>query len=83
MRSLNDLSYFDHRAIVPWPKVEDSQGRIDWVLSVDSVESWLVQTCGAHYKEWVWSMWALHNPYLCGVSFKRSSSCLLFTLRFS
>lgn len=83
MRALYDPMTFQHRAVVPWPRVEDSLGRIDWNLSVDSVESWLLNSCGAHYVDWVWSMWALHNPYLCSVSFRLSGSCLLFQLRFS
>ena len=74
-----DLPY---RAVAPWPVVERN-GMRDWVDSVESVESWLIEYVGPHWTRWTWDMMTLHNPYLCGVSFARESDSTLFLLRWS
>ena len=74
-----DLPY---KAVVPWPSVV-REGHQDWIASVDLLESWLETRVGPHWSEWVWSMWSLHNPYMCGVGFKQQRNCTLFLLQFS
>ena len=74
-----DLPY---RAVAPWPLIERN-GCLDWVESVESVEIWLNEYVGSHYTRWTWTMWTLHNPYLCSVSFAREPDSTLFLLRFS
>jgi hypothetical protein len=56
---------------------------LDWVESVELVEIWLNEYVGSHYSAWTWTMWTLHNPYLCAVSFAREPDSTLFLLRFS
>jgi hypothetical protein len=70
-----------YRGVVPWPLIE-LNGQWDWISSVDSVESWLDQYVGHHYSDWTWTMWTLHQPNLCSVSFKREPDSVLFLLRF-
>lgn len=81
MRALWDFPVLPYQAVTPWPQVLYN-GQWDWIGSVDLIESWLAQYVGARYVEWTWSMWTLHNPALCGVSFSRPSHCSLFLLRF-
>lgn len=83
MRALCDLHLaLPYRAVAPWPVIEYN-GNLDWVASVDCVESWLEQYVGHHHSHWTWSMWTLHNPNLCCVSFARERDTTLFLLRFS
>lgn len=82
MRALWDHPCLPYRVSAPWPTVSNPSGTVDWVASVDLVESWLEQYVGLHYRDWTWSMWALHNPYYCGVSFSQERNCSIFLLRF-
>lgn len=83
MKALWDYPELPYKAIVPWPRVENqSTGSPDWVLSVDLLESWLETCIGPHWAEWTWSMWSLHNPYLCGVGFRLDRNRCLFLLKF-
>jgi len=82
MRALWDYPPLPYKAVVPWPCIQ-TRGSIDWLQSVDLVESWLEHHVGPHWSEWTWSMWSLHNHHLCAVSFRRESNCSLFLLRFS
>jgi hypothetical protein len=73
MRALWDrYPELPYRAVAPWPLVERN-GCYDWISAVDSVESWLDHYIGHHYQDWTWTMWTLHQPNLCSVSFKRES----------
>jgi hypothetical protein len=69
-----------YRAVVPWPVVE-TDGNLDWVASVEIIQDWLESCVGPHYARWCWSMWSLHQPNLCGVSFARDKDSTLFLLR--
>jgi hypothetical protein len=81
MRALWDrYPELPYRAVVPWPVVEIN-GNLDWIASVDLVESWLESRIGPHYVRWTWNMWTLHNYDLCGVAFARASDTTLFLLR--
>lgn len=83
MRSLWDLHpALPYRAVAPWPLIERN-GQLDWIDSVDTVETWLERCVGPHWQQWTWTMWTLDNPYLCSVSFARESDSTLFLLRFS
>jgi len=83
MRALWDLHpELPYRAVAPWPKIESASGQLDWVDSVNTVESWLEHHIGHHWQHWTWSMWTLDNPYLCSVSFARAPDSTLFLLRF-
>lgn len=82
MRALWDHPCLPYRVSAPWPTVSNPTGTVDWVASVDIVETWLEQYVGLHYRDWTWSMWALHNPYYCGVSFSQERNCTIFLLRF-
>jgi len=81
MRALWDTPVLPHRAVVPWPLVYPHSD-LDWVASVDHIQSWLDTNVGPHWVDWTWSMWALHNPYHCGVSFRHPKHVSLFLLRF-
>ena len=83
MRALWDLHpELPYRAVAPWPLVEVN-GNLDWISSVDIVESWLITHVGHHWTHWTWTMWTLHQPNLCSVSFAREPDSTLFLLRFS
>ena len=71
-----------YRAVAPWPLIE-TDGNLDWIAAVDTVESWLETTVGRHYIHWTWTMWTLDQPHLCGVSFARDTDSSLFLLRWS
>ena len=72
-------------AVAPWPHVEDPRhiGQRDWVLQVNTVESWLDTNIGPHYVEWTWDMWTLKQAFYCGVAFRREPSVTMFLLRLS
>jgi hypothetical protein len=42
-----------YRAQVPWPKIY-TRGCLDWVASVDMVQTWLDHSVGRHWCEWCW-----------------------------
>lgn len=81
MRALWDYPVLPYPAVVPWPVVEH-RGYQDWMASVDLIEEWLRICIGPRYSEWTWSMWSLHNPQLCSVSFRWEPNASLFVLRF-
>jgi hypothetical protein len=76
------LQELPYRAVVPWPFVQYN-GQWDWISSVDIMESWLAEHVGNHYSDWTWTMWTLHQPGLCSVSFAREQDSTLFLLRWS
>jgi hypothetical protein len=81
MRALWDrYPELPYRAVVPWPVVE-LNGNLDWIASVDLVETWLEHRIGRHRVEWTWNMWTLHNYDLCSVAFAREADSTLFLLR--
>jgi hypothetical protein len=81
MRAIWDLEpQLPYKAVAPWPRVEH-RGYQDWVQSVDIIELWLEKNVGHHWVHWSWSMWSLHNPQLCGVSFLLEKHSTLFLLR--
>ena len=55
---------------------------LDWVASVEMVETWLDQCVGRHWCEWCWNMWTLEQHKVCGVSFRWEPAVSLFLLRF-
>jgi len=72
-----------YRAVAPWPQIVTDTGQLDWIESVDQVETWLENFVGYHFVHWTWTMWTLDNPYLCSVSFRREPDSLLFLLRWN
>ena len=78
---LNDHPFeLPYRAVVPWPLIIYN-GQPDWIESVMQIEDWLDHQVGPHLVVWVWSMWTLHQSYLCSVSFLRERDTTLFLLR--
>lgn len=71
-----------YRAVAPWPLVE-LNGQLDWVASVDAVETWLTRSIGYHWVHWSWNMRDLEDSSLCGVCFTLERSCTLFLLKFA
>jgi hypothetical protein len=69
-----------YMAVVPWPLIE-TNGNLDWIASVDTMENWLEKVVGPHYIRWTWTMWGLEQSNLCGVSFARDTDSTLFLLR--
>ena len=82
MRMLYDrYPELPYRAAAPWPFVE-YKGNVDWIASVDLVESWLERSVGHHWVHWTWSMYTLDQQDLCAVSFLHQRNCTLFLLKF-
>lgn len=82
MQMLWDRPELPYRAVVPWPQVLRN-GQWDWIESVAAVELWLESYVGPHWVRWGWSMFALEQSYLCGVSFARDPDRVLFLLKYS
>jgi len=85
MRALWDrypeLPYTAH---VPWPQVFNPNTQcIDWIESVDLIETWLSNSVGPHWVEWAWSMYTLDEANCCGVSFRYDRNRTLFLLTWS
>lgn len=79
MQALWDTIELPYTAVRPWPLVWQS-GHINWVSTVEGVESWLELRVGNHYTHWVWNMRGLEDPFWCGVSFVQERYCSLFLL---
>jgi hypothetical protein len=77
MRMLKDWVPFTYYASVAWP-VLDSQ--TDWVLGVESVESWLNSRVGSRLQWWAWGYPGHEDHYALALSFKQDSHRLLFCL---
>ena len=74
-----------YMAWAPWPRV-DHRGQVDWVGSIDQVESWLVSSVGRRWIEWTWgwSTFAMDLAYnQCCVNFLTDRDRVLFLLKFS
>lgn len=68
---------FDYIARAPWPNY-DSQ--LDWIDQVETIESWLNQYVGEHYKRWAWATDSNQTIYEACVAFKWAKHQTLFLL---
>jgi len=68
-------------AVAPWPQIIYN-GQVDWIASVDHVETWLSTHVGLHWVHWCWSMSSTADPYMCAVAFARNTDSTLFLLQF-
>lgn len=71
---------FEYIARAPWPNY-DSQ--IDWVDNVITLEQWLEQYVGQHYKRWAWATEQNHEPWQACVAFKWDKHRTLFLLKWA
>ena len=71
-------------ASAPWPLVEleSSPGQWDWINSMGTVETWLVNSVGHHWVCWTWNMSSNERIEICTVRFLREKDTTLFLLRF-
>lgn len=76
MYMLIDWHVFEHRASVPWPNL--NQAQLDWVAGIDTIESWLKDRVGGHYRVWAWS--DSGDPGRIGVAFRWDQDRSLFVL---
>jgi hypothetical protein len=79
---LPDLHPFEHVASAPWPAISESDQQIDWITSIDILESWLTHYVGGHYSDWAYHNlgWGL-KPGYCSLAFRRAPDRTLFLLR--
>ena len=79
---LPEYHTFQYRAWAPWPRQDQYQ--MDWVSSLELVESWLEQSVGPHHKLWAWDRvdLSIQGQYL-GVAFRHSPHRTLFLLRWA
>jgi hypothetical protein len=78
-RYLPDLHSFSHIAQAPWPVIiRDNQ--LDWVQSVDCMESWLNQYVGSHYSHWAYHNGTSHDYWQACIAFKEARYKTLFLL---
>lgn len=68
---------FEYIARAPWPNY-DSQ--LDWVENVITLETWLEQYVGEHYKRWAWATERDHNSWEACVAFRWDKHKTLFLL---
>jgi hypothetical protein len=73
-----------YSAVIQWPYIEHSQypGQQDWVMGMESVESWLETRIGHYAVAWIWDIWTLRESHYCSVLFRDASSVSMFLLRF-
>ena len=74
---LPECHTFEYIAQAPWPNY-DSQ--LDWVENVHTIEQWLNQYVGEHYKRWAWATNQLNDPSQACVAFKWAKHKTLFLL---
>jgi hypothetical protein len=73
---------FEHIARAPWPRVyQDYQ--TDWVMAIETLETWLNRYCGPHYQEWAFTTQQDHDFWQACVAFRQSRYKTLFLLTWS
>jgi hypothetical protein len=73
--------YFPYIALAPWPQ-DPLRHQIDWVDSVNLLESWLSLHIGQHYSAWVYATVDCQLYYQACVAFGIEKHKSLFLLRF-
>jgi hypothetical protein len=77
--------YFQHIALAPWPNPVDGHQhyQLDWVYQIETLESWLEQYVGSHYREWVWATKQEQQSWQACVAFSRAGHKSLFLLQWA
>jgi hypothetical protein len=81
MRFLSDHPVdpdFPHVALAPWPLLD--VGQIDWVNSIDVLESWLCSHVGCHRTRWCYHTVHEQEYWRACVAFKWSQDKTMFLL---
>ena len=68
---------------VDWPKdsVIETDGRYDWVNSIDQMEDWLDVSVGRRLVAWAWTCMDTPCHSACAVAFKLDRDRSMFLLR--
>ena len=74
---------FPYIAWAPWPNTNLYNSQLDWVESIDLMESWLVTSVGGHLVTWVWTCLDTPAHSACAVAFKHERDRCMFLLRWS
>jgi hypothetical protein len=70
---------FAHISRIPWPDLGRDQ--LDWVSSVEHMESWLNRNIGQHWTSWAWAN--ANSSWEMAVAFRWDRDQCLFLLRWS
>lgn len=73
---LIDHHGFKYHAAVPWPCLDRPQR--DWVNDIDTIQTWLQDRVGGHYRVWAWN--DSGDPGKIGVAFRWDHDRSLFVL---
>lgn len=71
---------FAYIATAPWPQVQYQQ---DWINRVLSMEDWLEQYVGPHYKRWAWANNSKTTIDQACIAFKYDKHKTLFLLHWN
>ena len=75
---------FPYIAWAPWPDCRATdEDTIDWVHSIDVMETWLDTTVGARLVNWCWTCMDTPQHAALAVAFKWDRDRSLFLLRWS
>ena len=74
---------FEYVALAPWPRVYRHGFSIDWVDSIESVETWLLERVGSHWDSWMWATCSQQNYWECCVAFRLNRDRTLFLLQWA
>lgn len=76
---LPEYHSFEHIAVAPWPRVEDTL-QLDWVDSMTMLEQWLDRYVGPHYAAWAYAQQQNLEYWQACIAFKQAKHKTLFLL---